>query len=143
MNWVGRELVVELSVQSEHRGQPKESLMEIEHRSADDVVIIQVTGEITYGKGSDVLLRSTVDRLLTEGHTKLILDVGGVTYVDSAGLGQIAQIHALATRQKASLKLLRVGKRLRDLLAATRLLTLFEVFEAEDVALASFSAAAS
>ena len=117
--------------------------MEVEQRSADDVVIIQVTGEITYGKGSDVLLRGKVDSLLDAGHRKLILDVGGITYVDSAGLGQLAQMHANAKRKQSILKLLRVSKRLRDLLAATRLLPLFETFDSEEAALASFGPATS
>ena len=114
--------------------------MEVEHRSVDDVVIIQAREEITYGKGSDVLLRGKVDALLAEGHRKLVLDVSGITYVDSAGLGQLAQMHANATQKGAVLKLLGISKRLRDLLAATRLLGLFEVFESEDAALASFTA---
>jgi len=113
--------------------------MDVAHRSANDVVIIQVSGEITYGKGNDVKLRSTIDGLLGEGHRKLLLDLGAVTYVDSAGLGQLAQMHAIATQKQSMLKLLRVSKRLRDLLAATRLLALFELFETEDAALASFS----
>ncbi len=117
--------------------------MDVEQRSADDVVIIQVTGEVTYGKGSDVLLRTTLDQLLAEGHRKLLLDLGGVTYVDSAGLGQLAQIHANARQKNASLKVARLSKRLRDLLAATRLLPLFEVFETEEAALASFAAVSS
>jgi anti-sigma B factor antagonist len=115
--------------------------MTIEQRSANDVVILAATGEITYGKGSDVILRKAVEDLLAEGHRRLILDVGGVTYVDSAGLGQLAQLHATATKTQASLRLVRVSKRLRDLLVATRLLPLFRIFDTEDAALASFDPA--
>ena len=93
--------------------------MTVARRSANDVVILEVSGEITYGKGSDVLLRNAVETLLAEGHRKLVLDVGAVTYVDSAGLGQLAQIHATASRHASALRLLRVSKRLRDLLTAT------------------------
>lgn len=114
--------------------------MTVEQRSANDVVILQVSGEITYGKGNDVLLRSTVDALLAEGHRKLILDVSGVTYVDSAGLGQLAQIQANATRRRSGLRLVGVSTRLRDLLTATRLLALFQICESESAALASFDA---
>jgi anti-sigma B factor antagonist len=115
--------------------------MTVEQRAANDVVILAASGEITYGKGSDVLLRKTIDTLLAEGHRKVILDVGGITYVDSAGLGQLAQMHATASRRQASLKLVRVSTRLRDLLVATRLLPLFQLFETEDAALASFGPA--
>ena len=117
--------------------------MKVERRSANDVVILQVSGEVTYGKGSDVLLRTSVDEILAEGHSKLILDVAGVTYVDSAGLGQLAQIHANANSKQAALRLVGVGKRLRDLLFATRLLSLFQIFDTEDAALASFNGAPS
>lgn len=130
--------MVELSVQSRACRPGPGTQMEFEQRSANDVVIIQAKGDITYGKGSDVLLRSRIDDLLKEGHRKLLLDVGGVNYVDSAGLGQLAQLHANAQRHQAILKLLRVSKRLRDLLAATRLLPLFEVFDNEEHAVASF-----
>ena len=115
--------------------------MKVERRSDNDVVILQVNGEVTYGKGSDVLLRTSVDDVLAEGHRKVILDVTGVSYVDSAGLGQLAQVHANATASQAALRLVGVSKRLRDLLAATRLLPLFQVFENEQAALASFDAA--
>jgi anti-sigma B factor antagonist len=115
--------------------------MNVERRSANDVVILEASGEITYGKGSDVLLRKTVDALFAEGHRKVILDVGGITYVDSAGLGQLAQMHATASKHQAAMRLVRVSKRLRDLLAATRLLPLFQLFETEDAALASFDSA--
>jgi len=73
----------------------------------------------------------------------LILDVAGVTYVDSAGLGQLAQIHANTNSKQTALRLVGVGKRLRDLLFATRLLSLFQVFDTEDAALASFNGAPS
>jgi anti-sigma B factor antagonist len=117
--------------------------MDIEQRSSGGVVIIEAKGDITYGKGSDVVLRTAIDGLLKDGHRHLLLDVGGVNYVDSAGLGQLAQIAANAETHRASLKLVRVGKRLRDLLAATRLLPLFDVFDNEEHALASFGATSS
>jgi anti-sigma B factor antagonist len=113
--------------------------MEFEQRSENGVVIVQAKGDITYGKGSDVLLRGKIDELLAQGHRQIVLDVGGVNYVDSAGLGQLAQLHANAAKHQALLKLLRVSKRLRDLLAATRLLPFFEVFDREETALASFT----
>jgi len=115
--------------------------MKVERRSNNDVVILHVSGEVTYGKGSDVLLRSSVDEVLAEGHRKVILDVTGVSYVDSAGLGQLAQVHANAAGNQAALRLVGVSKRLRDLLAATRLLPLFQLYENEQAALASFDTA--
>jgi anti-sigma B factor antagonist len=113
----------------------------IERRDVNDVVILQVSGEITYGKGSDVVLRTTVDTVIAEGMRKLILNVSGVTYVDSAGLGQLAQIQTQAGRSQVALRLASLSKRLRELLLATRLLPLFQVYETEAEALASLDGA--
>ena len=100
-------------------------------------------GDITLGKGADVILKDKINSLLQQGHRKLLLDLGAVAYVDSAGLGQLVALHATATRQSAVLKLLNVTKRLHDLLVVTRLLVVFETFENEAEALASFAKPAS
>ena len=113
--------------------------MQLEQDIAGDVVILRVSGDITLGRGADVRLKDKVNSLLQEGHRKLLLDLGGVSYVDSAGLGQLVQIHATTTRHHATLKLLNVTRRLRDLLVVTKLLVVFETFEAEADALASFA----
>ena len=113
--------------------------MQFETQTRDDVVILRVNGDITLGKGSDVILKDKVNSLLQQGHRKLLLDLGQVSYVDSAGLGQLVQIHATTARQGTALKVLNVTKRLRDLLVVTKLLLVFDTFESEADALASFS----
>jgi anti-sigma B factor antagonist len=113
--------------------------MQFETEIKDDVVILRVNGDITLGKGSDVILKDKVNSLLQQGHRKLLLDLGQVSYVDSAGLGQLVQIHATTARQGAALKVLNVTRRLRDLLVVTKLLLVFDTFESEADALASFS----
>lgn len=117
--------------------------MQVDQRIEGDVVVVKVTGDITLGKGGDVILKDKINSLLQQGHRKLLLDLGGVAYVDSAGLGQLVQIHATCTRQGATLKLLNVTKRLKDLLVVTRLLVVFDAFDTEAEALASFAKAAS
>jgi anti-sigma B factor antagonist len=112
--------------------------MQLEQRIVNDVAVVKVTGDITLNKGGDVLLKDKINSLLQQGHRKLLLDLGGVSYVDSAGLGQLVQVHATTARQGASLKLLHVTKRLRDLLVVTRLLVVFDSYEDEAEALASF-----
>jgi anti-sigma B factor antagonist len=113
--------------------------MQIEQRIAGDVAIVKVTGDITLGKGGDVILKDKINSLLQQGHRKLLLDMGNVSYVDSAGLGQLVQVHATTTRQGGVLKLLSVTKRLRDLLVVTKLLVVFDAFDEEREALASFA----
>jgi anti-sigma B factor antagonist len=116
--------------------------MQIEQRIAGDVAIVKVTGDITLGKGGDVILKDKINSLLQQGQRKLVLDLGDVSYVDSAGLGQLVQVHATTTRQGGTLKLLNVTKRLRDLLVVTKLLVVFDAFDSEADALASFKPAA-
>ena len=116
--------------------------MQFEQRIADDVAIVTVTGEITLNKGSDVLLRDKIQSLLQQGYHKMLLDLGGVSYVDSAGLGQLVQVHATAAQNGGVLKLLNLTKRLKDLLVVTKLLTIFDAYDSEAEALASFAKSA-
>ena len=112
--------------------------MQIEQRVVGEVAIMQVLGDITLGKGGDVILKDKIQSLLQQGYRKLILDMGAVSYVDSAGLGQLVQVYATTSHLGGSLKLLNLTKRLKDLLVLTKLLTVFDTYESEDAALASF-----
>lgn len=115
--------------------------MQLDQRIVGDIAIVKITGDITLNKGGDVLLKDKVQSLVQQGHTKILLDLGGVSYVDSAGLGQLVNTYATVKNRGGSLKLLNVTKRLRDLLVVTRLLTVFDTFESEAEGIASFSAA--
>ena len=114
--------------------------MELEQRIVGDVAIVKVTGDITLNKGGDVLLKDKVQSLLQQGYKHLLVDLSNVTYVDSAGLGELVQAYATSKNRSGTLKLLSVTKRLRDLLVVTKLLTVFETFDDEASALASFTA---
>ena len=113
--------------------------MQIEQRGVGEVAIMQVLGDITLGKGGDVILKDKIQSLLQQGYRKLLIDMGGVSYVDSAGLGQLVQVYATTSHLGGSLKLLNLTKRLKDLLVLTKLLTVFDTYESEDAALASFN----
>ena len=113
--------------------------MNIEERTVGGVMVIKVTGDITLNKGGDVILKDKINSVLQQGHKKILLDLGGVAYVDSAGLGQLVQVKVTAGRSSAELKLLNITKRLQDLLVVTRLSTVFDSYEDEAAALASFS----
>jgi anti-anti-sigma factor len=80
---------------------------------------------------------------LQAGHTHLVLDLGHVRYVDSAGLGDLVQAYAAAQNRNGALRLIRVGRRLKAMLAVTGLLTVFDCFDQESEALASFEQAAA
>ena len=117
--------------------------MQLEQRVVGNVAIVTVTGDITSNRGGNVLLRDKVQSLLLQGYIHLLLDLGGVSHVDSAGLGEIVQAHVSTRNRGGSLRLLNVTKRLHDLLVVTKLLTVFETYDTEADALASFSASAS
>ena len=113
--------------------------MQIEERVVGEVAIMQVLGDITLGKGGDVILKDKIQSLLQQGYRKLLLDMGKVSYIDSAGLGQLVQMYATTSHLGGSLKLLNLTKRLKDLLVLTKLLTVFDTYESEEAALASFN----
>jgi anti-sigma B factor antagonist len=115
--------------------------MKIDERFVGDVAVVAIDGDITL-KGGDVRVRDKVQSLLQQGHRKLVIDLGGVSYVDSAGLGQLVQVYATTTRLEGRVKLIRLTKRLRDLLVLTRLATVFDTYDTEAEALASFESAA-
>lgn len=117
--------------------------MQIAQQVKGDIVVVTVDGDITLNKGGDVVLKDKINSLLQQGHKKLLVDLGGVSYVDSAGLGQLVQIHTTASHSGAKLKLVNVTKRLKDLLVVTKLVTVFDTFDNEAEAVASFGAATS
>lgn len=111
--------------------------MEIEERDNGGVMILDLKGKLTIGEG-DELLKDKVNSLIQQGHQKLLLNLEGVPYVDSAGLAEIVRTYTTVSRQGGKLKLLNLTKRIEDLLAITKLLTVFETFESEQEAVKSF-----
>jgi len=101
-------------------------------------VIVDVSGKVTLGDGGDVMLRDKMRSLIQQGQKKVLLNLGDVSYVDSAGLGEIVQSYATVTKNGGKLKLLNVTKRIKDLLSITKLLTVFECHDNEAEALKSF-----
>ena len=112
--------------------------MEIQERTLQDVVVLDLTGKLTIGEG-DELLKERISNLIQQGRRKLLLNLEGVPYVDSAGLGEIVRTYTTVSRQGGKLKLVNLTKRITDLLAITKLLTVFETYESEDEAVKSFS----
>ena len=113
--------------------------MQIEEKASGEVTVIKITGDITLNQGGDILLKDKIQSLLQQGKQKLVLDLGGVSYVDSAGLGQLVQIHATTKSKGGSLRLANVTKRLKDLLVVTKLVTVFDSYDSESEAVSSFS----
>ena len=112
--------------------------MQIEEREVGDVLILDLSGKLTIGEG-DELLKDKVNSLIQQGRRKLVLNLEGVPYVDSAGLGEIVRTLMTVSRQGGKLKLVHLTKRIEDLLSITKLLTVFETYDSEQEAVQSFA----
>ena len=112
--------------------------MEIEERTLENVVVLDLKGKLTIGEG-DELLKEKINNVLQQGHKNLLLNLEDVPYVDSAGLGEIVRTYTTVSRQGGTLKLVNLTKRITALLAITKLLTVFDTFESEADAVSSFS----
>jgi anti-sigma B factor antagonist len=110
----------------------------INERNAGNVTVLDLSGRITIGEGS-VQLREAVRRLLEQGNKNLLIDLGGVDYVDSSGIGELVSCYTTTKNQGGHLKLLNLTKKIKDLLSITKLLTVFEVYDDEAEALKSFA----
>jgi len=111
--------------------------MQIEERTVDGVTVLDLKGKMTLGEG-DELLKDKVNSLLNQGRTKILLNLEEVPYIDSAGLGEIVRTYTTVSRQGGTMKLVNLTKRITDLLAITKLLTVFETYDTEPEALKSF-----
>src|SRR5215212_5732632 len=110
----------------------------ISERQAGDVTILDLDGKVTIGEGS-VALRSAIRRLLGDGKNKILMNLGGVGYIDSSGIGELVSSFTAVNKEGGTLKLLNLTQKIQDLLAITKLLTVFDVYENEDEALSSFA----
>ena len=122
--------------------------MAIAIRSRNDVQVVSLTGEFTVGRhlGQSLDLqgrllddlRSTLIGLLDQGHRNILLDLGRVTFIDSVGLGELVACKKRTVQRGGDIKLLQPARRVRELLVLTVLTRIFEIFEDEDAAVASF-----
>jgi anti-sigma B factor antagonist len=111
--------------------------MKIEARTIGDVTILDCSGKITLGEGT-MTVRNTVRDILKGNGKKIILNLGDVNYIDSSGIGELVSTYTTVTNSGGQLKLLNLTKKIQELLAITKLLTVFQVFDSEQAALASF-----
>jgi len=103
-------------------------------RRLDDVIILDLSGRITIGEGT-VILRDRIQKLLSAGDRKFLLNLEDVNYIDSSGLGELVTTFTTVRNHGGQLKLLNLTRRVQDLLQITKLLTVFESFNSEAEAL--------
>jgi anti-sigma B factor antagonist len=111
--------------------------MNIQPREREGVLILEVEGKITIGRG-DVMLREAVQSALEKGHRKILLSLKGVTTIDSSGVGELVAAYTSVQNRGGKLKLLHLPPKVNDILQVTQLITVFEVFDNETDAVASF-----
>jgi anti-sigma B factor antagonist len=111
--------------------------MQIAERSEGNVKVLDLTGQITFAQG-DQMFKDKLNSLMHQGNKNILVNLGGVTGMDSAGLGELVSAYTTVTKAGGSMKLVNLTKRLHDLLSITKLLTVFETFDSEQEALKSF-----
>jgi anti-sigma B factor antagonist len=111
--------------------------LDVSERQAGDVTILDLSGSIRIGEGA-VALREAVKKLAAEGKKNVLLNLGGVNYMDSSGVGELIANYTTLSRDGGQLKLLNLTDKIQNLLVITKLLTVFDAFDNEAEALGSF-----
>ena len=114
--------------------------MEMNTRNVGGVAVVDLIGRLT---GSDNAggLGDRVSRLMADGHTQVVLNLSQLSYMDSSGLGEMVSCYSRVRKAGGTIRLAATTVRIKDLLAITRLVTVFESYETEDLAIASFVSA--
>ena len=111
--------------------------MEITKRTAGDIQILDCCGKITFGKET-ATVRNTIQDIIAHNR-KIILNLADVNYIDSSGIDELIISYTTVTNAGGQLKLLNITKMIQKLLAISKLITVFQVFEDEGAAIASFN----
>lgn len=111
--------------------------MKIEKRKKGDVLILDLKGKILIGEGIEEL-REAINTAVKEKETKLLLNFADVPYLDSTGLGEVVRSYTSVKKEGGVVKIVNLTNKVRDLLSVTKLITVFDTFEEEDKAVASF-----
>jgi anti-sigma B factor antagonist len=113
--------------------------LRITDHEVNGVSVLDVDGRIVLGEESNAF-RERFKALMAAGKKKIVLNLANVTYIDSAGLGTLVATLNSARSQGATLKLANLGSKSKEVLQVTRLMTVFDVFDSDSAAVASFSA---
>jgi len=111
--------------------------MKIEIRTVHDARVLDCSGQIKLGEGT-MAIRNTVRDILQAGVKKIVLNLANVSYIDSAGVGELMSTYTTVANRGGKLKLLNLTKKIQDQLSITKLLTVFDVSDDEEALIASF-----
>jgi anti-sigma B factor antagonist len=112
--------------------------MDMQERTQGAVALIDVSGKLVAGEHNGKL-KDKVNSLIFQGRRQIVLNLAGVSYIDSTGLGELVATHTTMAKQGGQVVLVALTARVQDLLAICRLLTVFDVFDTEAEALASLA----
>ncbi len=105
-------------------------------RQVDGVTVVSCTGRIVFGDEATALRDKLKNLLSSSKH--IVLNLSGVTYIDSGGLGTLVGVYSSARAAGADIKLTGLGQRIRDVLQITKLVTVFEAYDSEQQAVAAY-----
>jgi anti-sigma B factor antagonist len=108
-------------------------------RDVNNVRILDLEGKITIGSG-DIELRQRIEDSVASGTNNILLNFAGVTHIDSSGIGELVGCYTTMARRGGKMKLLNLTQKITDILHVTQLITVFDVYDSEAEALASFNA---
>ena len=111
--------------------------MDIREREVDGIKVLDLKGKVTSGE-PEAKLKQRIADLIASGHRRIVIDLGGVPYMDSSGLGEIVRCFTAAQRAGGRIKLANLSRRLIDLLNITKLSTIFDTYPTDADAVASF-----
>ena len=112
--------------------------MKIDTRTIEDVHVLDCSGKITLGQGT-MAVRNTILDILKIGGRKIVLNLADVNYIDSSGVGELVSTYTTVINQGGQLKLLCLTKKVQEVLAITKLLTVFQSYDSETKTIASFA----
>lgn len=115
--------------------------LKIATHTRDGITVLECSGRIVFGDEA-AALRERVKDLVAAGNKQIILNLGGITYIDSGGLGTLVGLYTTARNAGGSIRLANLTQRVGDLLQVTKLLTVFDVYDSEEKAIQAFGKAA-
>jgi anti-sigma B factor antagonist len=122
----------------ERAEEKEDAFMKINVRNVGNVAVVDLSGKITIGEG-DIQLRDKIHELLESGKKNVLLNMEKVSYMDSAGIGELVACYKRAREKNGTVKLLKASGKVADLLQLTKLQEVFETFEDEKEAVGTYS----
>ena len=110
--------------------------LSVKTRKSDQIVLLDLSGRLTIGEPT-LLLRETIRRFVAAGSSKFVVNLGEVSYIDSAGLGELIATFTTIRNENGDVKLLNLTSKAKDLLQMTKLLTVFDTYDGEGKAIAA------